>query len=110
MNNTISYKGYNGSVEFSESDGVFYGKVQGVKSLISYEGKDAKELIYDFHHAVDDYLRVCDSNGVEPEKAYKGSFNVRIPPELHQKAAIYAIRHNSTLNKVVENSLRKMLG
>lgn len=57
MNNTISYKGYNGSVEFSESDGVFYGKVQGVKSLISYEGKDAKELIYDFHQAVDDYLR-----------------------------------------------------
>ena len=38
---------------------IFYGKVQGVKSLISYEGKDAKELIYDFHQAVDDYLRVC---------------------------------------------------
>ena len=59
MNNTISYKGYNGSVEFSESDVVFYGKAQGVKSLSSDEGKDPKERIYDFHQAVDDYLRVC---------------------------------------------------
>ena len=110
MNNLMEYKGYVGSVEFSENDGVFYGKVQGIKSLISYEGKDAKELLYDFHEAVDSYLKVCDSNGVEPEKAYKGSFNVRISPELHQKAALYAIRRNSSLNKVVEESLQKMLG
>ncbi|MBO4547438.1 MAG: type II toxin-antitoxin system HicB family antitoxin, partial [Treponema sp.] len=98
------------SVEFSEADGVFYGKVQGIKSLISYEGKNAKELVSDFHGAVDDYLKVCDSNGSEPEKAYKGSFNVRISPELHRKTALYAIRHNSSLNKVVEESLQKMLG
>ena len=29
MNNTIQYKGYLGSVEFSEEDGIFYGKVMG---------------------------------------------------------------------------------
>lgn len=29
MNNTIQYKGYVGSVEFSEEDGIFYGKVMG---------------------------------------------------------------------------------
>jgi ABC-2 type transport system ATP-binding protein len=34
----MEYKGYVGSVEFSENDGVFYGKVQGIRSLISYEG------------------------------------------------------------------------
>ena len=38
MNNTIQYKGYVGSVEFSEEDGIFYGKVLGIRSLISYEG------------------------------------------------------------------------
>lgn len=44
MNNTIQYKGYVGSVEFSEEDGIFYGKVMGIRSLISYEGESAKEL------------------------------------------------------------------
>lgn len=53
----IRYKGYVGSVEFSEEDGIFYGKVMGVRSLISYEGENEKELLNDFHAAVDDYLK-----------------------------------------------------
>lgn len=53
----IRYKGYVGSVEFSEEDGIFYGKVMGVRSLISYEGANEKELLNDFHAAVDDYLK-----------------------------------------------------
>ena len=56
MNNTMEYKGYIGSVEFSEVDGVFFGKVQGIRSLISYEGTTARELVDDFHSAVEDYL------------------------------------------------------
>ena len=56
QNNIMTYKGYNGSVEFSEADGVFYGKVMGVRDLISYEGDTVEELMDDFHSAVDDYL------------------------------------------------------
>ena len=56
MNQNIEYKGYVGSVEYSESDKLFFGKVQGIRSLISYEGADIKKLIQDFHGAVDDYL------------------------------------------------------
>ena len=52
----MEYKGYIGSVEFSEKDGVFYGKVQGIRSLVSYEGTTAAELVSDFHASVDDYL------------------------------------------------------
>ena len=36
MKNTMEYKGYVGSVEFSEEDGIFFGKVMGIRSLISY--------------------------------------------------------------------------
>lgn len=57
MDNTIPYKGYVGSVEFSEEDRSFYGKVMGVQSLISYEGENEEELLNDFHAAVDDYLK-----------------------------------------------------
>ena len=57
VGNTIQYKGYVGSVEFSEEDRIFYGKVMGARSLISYEGENEKELLNDFHAAVDDYLK-----------------------------------------------------
>lgn len=59
MSDTLVYKGYVGSIDFSEKDSIFYGKVQGIRSLISYEGENAKELINDFHTAVDDYLELC---------------------------------------------------
>lgn len=109
MNNTIEYKGYVGSVEFSEADGIFYGKVMGIRALVSYEGTNAKELIDDFHGAVDDYLELCAAEGKEPEKAYKGSFNVRISPELHKQAVIFAAAHQMSLNSFVENALRTSL-
>lgn len=56
MNNTMEYKGYVGSVEFSEEDALFFGKVLGVRALISYEGENDRDLVEDFHRAVDDYL------------------------------------------------------
>lgn len=90
MNNTMKYKGYIGSVEFSEEDTRFFGKVQGIRALISYEGTDVSSLVNDFHGAVDDYLAYCAEKNVAPEKAYKGSFNIRISPELHRKAVMYA--------------------
>lgn len=109
MNNTVEYKGYIGSVEFSEEDALFYGKVLGIRALISYEGENAADLIADFHGAVDDYLELCAQSGTEPEKAYKGSFNVRISPELHKQAVIAAMSHNMSLNSFVETSLQQAL-
>ena len=110
MNNTMEYKGYIGSVEFSDTDQILFGKVQGIRSLISYEGTTVSELIEDFHGAVDDYLELCAAEGKSPEKAYKGSFNVRFKnPELHKKAAVYAYNHSVSLNSVVEESVAEYL-
>lgn len=109
MSNTIEYKGYLGSIEFSEEDGMFFGKVMGIRSLISYEGENAHDLIESFHGAVDDYLEMCEAEGIEPEKAYKGSFNVRISPELHKQAVIAAMARQITLNSFVETSIEKAI-
>lgn len=106
MNNTIQYKGYVGSVEFSEEDGIFYGKVLGVRSLISYEGESAKELLDDFHGAVDDYLESCKEEGKKPEVAFKGSFNIRLSPDLHRKLFIYTAAHQISINKYIETTLQ----
>lgn len=65
MSSTMEYKGYVGSVEFSEEDGIFFGKVMGLRALLSYEGSTASELVADFHRAVDDYLALCAAEGVE---------------------------------------------
>lgn len=110
MNNIMEYKGYIGSVEFSESDELFYGKVQGVRSLISYEGSTAAELVSDFHGAVDDYLTLCKEEGTKPEIAYKGSLNVRFKNrDTHRRAAVYAMTHNQSLNSFIESAVEEKL-
>lgn len=74
MNNTIQYKDYVGSIEFSEEDKIFYGKVLGIRSLISYEGENATELIDDFHQAVDDYLELCKKIRSNTGNRFQGKF------------------------------------
>jgi predicted HicB family RNase H-like nuclease len=106
----MEYKGYIGSVEFSESDKLFYGKVQGIRSLISYEGSTAAELIADFHGAVDDYLTLCEEEGTKPEIAYKGSLNVRFKNrDTHRRAAVYAMTHDQSLNSFIESAVEEKL-
>lgn len=105
MKNTMQYKGYIGSVEFSEEDQILYGRIMGIRGMITYEGESASELVQDFHGAVDDYLASCEAEGIAPEVAYKGSFNVRINPELHKRLAIYAMEHQMSLNSYVEQTL-----
>ena len=110
MNNIMHYKGYVGSVEFSENDGVLYGKVQGIRSLISYEGKSVQELLDEFHGAVDDYLAVCEAEGTEPETAYKGRLNLRFKnPDTHRRAAVYALTHDQTLNSFIDECVVRRL-
>lgn len=107
MNNTLAYRGYTGSIEFSEEDGLFFGKVLGIPSLILYEGNDASELLEDFHGAVDDYLAMCEAEGIEPDVPYKGSFNVRIAPSLHEQLARYAIGCGRSLNSCVQEAIER---
>ena len=110
MKNTITYKGYIGSVEFSQEDGLFFGKVQGIQSLISYEGTNASELIKDFQSAVDEYLESCIKDGIRPETAYKGSLNVRFKnSDIHRRAAVYAIMHEQSLNSFIEEAVEEKL-
>lgn len=107
MNSYLHYKEYIGNVVFSEEDEVFHGKVIGIKDLLSFEGDSVSALIEDFHNAVDEYLEYCNANGKKPEIPFKGSFNVRIQPELHRAAALTASARGKTLNAFVEDAIRQ---
>ena len=109
MNNTMSYKGYYGSVEFTYDDNVFFGKIIGINDRITYEGDTVKTLQKNFEEAVDDYLDVCTNLGKTPDKTYKGTFNVRINPNLHRQLALYSSSIGKTLNSVVEEAIQNYL-
>ncbi len=59
MCNTIHYKGFIGTVYFSEDDGLFFGKIERIDGLVNFEGSSVRELTESFHEAVEDYLECC---------------------------------------------------
>ena len=73
----MEYKGYLGSVNYNGEDKIFYGRVEYIRSLISYEGHDVESLQNSFHEAVDDYLELVQTQNIEPEQSFKNSFNIR---------------------------------
>ncbi len=105
MNDYLTYEGYLGTVIFSAEDEVFYGKVYGINDLITFEGKSVKELKNAFEESIDDYLESCKALGKQPDKIFKGSFNIRISTELHRKAALISTKKNISLNDFVKKAI-----
>ena len=107
MKDLMKYKEFLGSVHFNSEDEVFYGKIEEIDDLISFEGKTVPELKKSFNRAVDDYVVLCNENNKELYKSYKGSFNIRIPPELHRKAVRKSILEGLSLNQFVQKAIEK---
>jgi predicted HicB family RNase H-like nuclease len=107
MKDILMYKDFIGSVHFSADDKVFHGKIEGITDLVTFEGKSVDELEKAFHEAVNDYITLCKEAGKEPLKSCRGSFNVRIPSELHIKAMKQAVKLGIPLNQLVQKAIEK---
>ncbi len=107
MKDIIKYKDHLGSVRFSDEDRVFYGKIEGIDDLVTFEGRSVDELVSAFSEAVEDYITLCNQLKKPVRKSYKGSFNVRIDPELHQKAANLSSSKGISLNELVEEAIQR---
>jgi predicted HicB family RNase H-like nuclease len=107
MANTIEYNGYIGSIEYSSEDKCFFGKLEMIDDLITFEAVSAEELEDNFHQAVDEYIQTCRELNREPQKVYKGVFNIRIEPELHKKVYQEALKAGMSLNAFIQKTLQK---
>ena len=109
MKNFMHYKDYYGSVNYSDDDQVFFGKIEYIKSLVNYEGTDVAGLKLAFQEAVDDYLELCHNEDITPDQSFRGSFNVQTGSELHRQATLYAKENGINLNNVVIEALKQYL-
>jgi predicted HicB family RNase H-like nuclease len=95
----MTYKGYAARIEYSDEDGCFIGHIAGIKDIIGFHAESVKELRAAFEEAVDDYLATCEKSGRAPQKPYSGRLMLRVPPEVHARAAMMAEAHGMSLNQ-----------
>jgi len=104
----LKYKGYIGSIDYSEEDNVLFGEVLGMsKDAITYEGNTIDELKADFESGIDSYLANCARLGVTPKKSFSGSLNVRISSEVHSKVALLAEKAGKSINAFIKEALEE---
>ena len=106
MKDLLEYKGFLGSVHFQAEDETFFGRLEEIDDLVSFEGRTVPELKRAFRAAVEDYVSICERRGKPLQKSFKGSFNVRIDPDLHRRAVRKALTMGVSLNRLVESALQ----
>ena len=107
MNNTLKYKGFYASVVFSDEDNILFGKIEGIDDLIMFEGSSVSELKQMFKESVEDYIEICKQTNKPCLKSFKGSFNVRVKPEIHQRATMIATAKGISLNQFVQKAIER---
>lgn len=105
MKDKLIYKNFIGSVHFSSDDNVFYGKIEGINDLVTFEADNVVGLRTAFKEACDDYLEICEQNNKKPFKSFKGSFNIRISSELHRKLNEKAIKLGLPINRLIQKAI-----
>ncbi|EEZ79663.1 type II toxin-antitoxin system HicB family antitoxin [uncultured Candidatus Thioglobus sp.] len=109
MSNIIEYKDYIGSVEYSNEDKCFFGKLEMIDDLVTFEATNVDDLESNFKRSVDDYINTCMELDRDPQKTYKGVFNVRINPDLHKKIYKKALKEHISLNAFIGKTLSEKI-
>ncbi|MBP5305707.1 MAG: type II toxin-antitoxin system HicB family antitoxin, partial [Lachnospiraceae bacterium] len=99
MSSLMEYKGYHAKIEYDNDDEIFVGHVLGLTDSLNFHGESIKEFNSSMRDCIDNYLDYCKKIGKEPEKEFKGSFNIRIKPEQHKRIALYAAGLGITINQ-----------
>ena len=106
---TLKYKDYEGTTEVDMSRHVCHGRILFINDLVTYQATDPSSLQAEFEAAVDDYIATCVEVGKEPQRPFRGLFNVRVSPALHRAAAMRAVCEGVALNDVVVRALDAFL-
>jgi len=109
MIDRMEYGEFIGLVHYSAKDDLLFGKIEGINDLVTFEGASVKELRKAFKDAVNDYLSLCEKQGKDPFKSFKGSFNIRIPAEMHKELFKKATKEGKNLNQFVQEAIQKEL-
>ncbi|MEO9253945.1 MAG: type II toxin-antitoxin system HicB family antitoxin [Tepidiformaceae bacterium] len=105
--NLMTVDGYHAKIEYDEDLDLFRGEILGLNGGADFYGKNPKELRAEFKKSLRVFLEVCREKGLEPRRNFSGKFNLRIPPELHEKLALEAQAQGKSINTLAQEALQE---
>ncbi len=107
--NVMTDDGYNAKIEYDPEIDMLRGEILGLTGGADFHGKTPMKLRAEFKKSLAVFLEVCKEKGIEPRRNYSGKFNLRIPPERHEKLAIAAQAEGKSINTLAQVALAKAL-
>jgi predicted HicB family RNase H-like nuclease len=101
----MTVDGYSAKIEYDAETDMFRGEILGLTGGADFYGRNPKELRSEFRKSLEVFLQVCREKGIEPRRSFSGKFNLRIPPDLHEKLAIVAQAEGKSLNTIAQEAL-----
>lgn len=104
----MEYKGYTARIEYDGDDEIFVGRLLGLRAMVSFHAETVAKLKREMQLTVDEYVASCEKRGESPEKPMSGQFALRMPPEVHGRAAILAEVSGKSLNQLITDLLEEL--
>ena len=105
--NVMTVDGYTAKIEYDPDLDMFRGEILGLNGGADFYGKNPKELRAEFKKSLKVFLDVCREKGIEARRNFSGKFNLRIPPDLHERLAIVAEAEGKSINTVAQEALQQ---
>lgn len=105
--NVMTINDFRAKIEYDSDLDLFRGEILGLNGGADFYGRNPKELRAEFKKSLDVFLEVCREKGIEPRRHYSGKFNLRIPPELHEKLALTAQAEGKSINAIAQEALQE---
>lgn len=106
----MQYKGHAARIEYDDEDGLFFGRIAGIRDGVGFHADTVEDLPAAFHEAVEDNLETCARIGKRPQESQSGQMMFRVNPEVHRRAALAAELAGKSLNQWAEEVLGKAAG
>lgn len=106
----IEHKGYTGVFEYDPELDVLTGHVVDIGDEIYFEGKSIDEVRKNMASLVDEYLRVCEERGDDPDRPFSGNLRLRMDSQLHRQVVREAAISGTSLNRYIVEALKQRLG
>lgn len=98
MKNVMEISGYKALIAFDPDSNQFRGEFIDLNGGADFYAANVKSLRREGETSLKVFLDMCREDGVEPRKNYSGKLMVRLPAELHQRAAVSAASQGQSLN------------
>ena len=105
--NVMTVDGYHARIAYDPERDHFRGEILGLTGGADFYGKNPRELRAEFKKSLRVFLEVCKEKGIEPRRHFSGKFNLRIPPELHERLAIAAQAEGKSINTLAQEALQE---